>query len=1025
MAASLSIMTAAGAADARNRPSWFPPEVLLETMAESGQRMGGASGKTWPQVSFSFTTTTNTQTSPIHTTHPPRICVNKGICTTTHREKCDCISDRRERDRERVRAPVVFGSKKGNKRMETSFKLQKTERLHKVRKVQDGKFGLSEKNCSKKRLFDKSGLKGRIFSRSNPPRSPKIPAISVGGEGLSVQKSPLRDNFSTESFHKSAQTHSERVEKERSQTSRIFRRYISDVEKSKEVSERHEVSDRDAREVWIYDKSEEVRDNTSTQTRVLRNRDRHAEHAADSAEEEVEEVFERSKTDKKESTTKSINHSTQTSRHNRQAKLTSSSNTKHTFTLKRITPYPQANTQVGRVDGQRMGPDNASQSGGAVRTTVVGGGSFQMERHFPAPDEVSQDHLHGRQFPGLRWSGSGQRRSPQGSTDYQGVLVPQRRGKIYQRTGDGGTGKDATGLCQTSQMEERQRRSVRRQCKYSVLLQQGGGSISPSSRSFEYCDTNLRKISHSDFLQVRGHERELSGGRSKSLVSGPLRLETESQIFSKCRPSVGPSHCGLDSHPAERPAPPILQLDSGRDGDVHRRSSESKQQGERLFKSSFRLNSGPTEVNQRQESHDDDLNSGLDGATLVASPHQHGCGLPSPATKIQGHVSASRNTVNPFSSSSSSSSRSSSSQVGSGRLESILESLVTQGFSEEVTQTIAEHTWREGTLRAYEAPWAQWITICKELKEEPLSPTLPTFATFLNNSFRRGKAWSTTNTAASAVATAVHLTSGVNMSDHPVIIALKKAIRSARPASAAYQHTWDVTLVFRWVKSLGANRKLTRIQLTMKVICLLKIDLMARGSDLARLYIDQIQFVTGGVKVRFHVPKEWGPSNKFTIGRFSSWVFVSKYSRDKAICSVETLRFYMDLHKKSDLALDRVCEGVSTRCLFVSVVRDIKGHKGPHTKGKYYSLTSDTITNYMVKAMHLAGVPVEFFGHSTRSAAISKSAAAGASKDCIMSAARLSNSYNLNKYYLKDILNPSAKKRSKSRTMAAFLRSGV
>ena len=445
--------------------------------------------------------------------------------------------------------------------------------------------------------------------------------------------------------------------------------------------------------------------------------------------------------------------------------------------------------------------------------------------------------------------------------------------------------------------------------------------------------------------------------------------------------------------------------------------SEPEWKGKRLFQSSVCPDSRTVENHQGKKSHNDHDSTRVGGPALVATPDSVVCGLSNGSPSQKRPVSAT-SLIRDKSSSSAVTGPS----VGSSRMETILGSLKAEGFSEKVNSTV-RHGWRPSTHSVYEGPWTKWVEVCKRLGDNPASPTIQTFTDFIQGVFDEGGSFSKTNTAASSVATAVHITSGVNPTDHPVVGLLRRSIRNIRPPRSSMTETWDVTLVFRWVLTLGSNGSLSRRMLTLKLIVLLKVDLMARGSDLARCFASEVKFCAGGMKVRFYKPKEWRPDGKFTGGVFSAWVYIASYS-NKRICSVSTYRYYLKSRPQSEWANDILVDDHWTRCIVSSIVKDKSGRRGPRCKGKYYSLKKDTIANYMVEAMRLAGVPEKFLSHSSRAAAISMATEVAGDPGSVMAHARLSSEFNFRKFYLKDFQHGDLKK-VPQQSIAACLRAGV
>ena len=327
--------------------------------------------------------------------------------------------------------------------------------------------------------------------------------------------------------------------------------------------------------------------------------------------------------------------------------------------------------------------------------------------------------------------------------------------------------------------------------------------------------------------------------------------------------------------------------------------------------------------------------------------------------------------------------------------------------------------WQASTVSSYESPWKAWRAYCAEQSVDPSSPDPAVFCSFIESVFSAGSSFSKTNSSASSISTALHLGTGVNLADHPVVILLRKAMRKERPTKPRYLDTWDVGRLFRYISSLGGNSSLSLEALTCKVCCLLKLDLFGRASDLARAFRSEVIFGQGFVKVRFYLTKEWRHDGKFVNGRFTKWLIVGEYSDNRRICTVSTLRYYLDKISGSSIALDRTVEGKATSGIVVSVV---KAASGPY-KGKFFSLSSERISKYVMLGMHKAGIDTsKFKAHSTRSAATSMAVEAGAAVERVLAHARMGSQANFEKFYHRSVAHFRKKKLPVQASLARFVR---
>lgn len=304
----------------------------------------------------------------------------------------------------------------------------------------------------------------------------------------------------------------------------------------------------------------------------------------------------------------------------------------------------------------------------------------------------------------------------------------------------------------------------------------------------------------------------------------------------------------------------------------------------------------------------------------------------------------------------------------------------------------------------------------------PLKPSVAFFCKYLNRLFATGASWSKCSSVASALSTTVFMVSGYQLSSNPMVALVKKSIRAQRLPSAAYTDTWDVSMLFVYLRGLGPTHSLSNVSLLCKWVCLLKVDLLARSSDLERIFVSNIRFVDKRLCVRIFKPKEWRAGNKLAAGSYSKWLFIDPFPKDKKICCVATAQEVVKRFGTS-VAKDLLVEGRYTHGVCTSVVKRPVGHLH---EGMRFSLTADRISAIFLRAMTQAGVPEHYKAHSSRSAAISAASVTGFTDEWLMEAARISSPSVLNTYYRKPIREGhSFKRQRKLTTLAAALRSAL
>ena len=124
----------------------------------------------------------------------------------------------------------------------------------------------------------------------------------------------------------------------------------------------------------------------------------------------------------------------------------------------------------------------------------------------------------------------------------------------------------------------------------------------------------------------------------------------------------------------------------------------------------------------------------------------------------------------------------------------------------------------------------------------------------------------------------------------PVLFFVRKVLRAQVPVFPYYDEYFDPLLLFSlWREPLELSG-LSLMQLRLRLYVCICMDSLCRSGDLARarnpslpggLVVIQVQFVRGGLKLRFLRPKELRV-NAASRSLYSRWVYVGK-STDRLI----------------------------------------------------------------------------------------------------------------------------------------------
>ena len=243
------------------------------------------------------------------------------------------------------------------------------------------------------------------------------------------------------------------------------------------------------------------------------------------------------------------------------------------------------------------------------------------------------------------------------------------------------------------------------------------------------------------------------------------------------------------------------------------------------------------------------------------------------------------------------------------------------------------------------------------------------------------KAYSTINTARSALSCLGLKFDGVAVGAHPTITRLMKGIFNHRPSRSKHDTTWDVDVVLNYIRQNPQNTELQIKDLTLKLTMLLALTQAARPQTLNCLttenHIKTPESYTLYLDGTLKHTRPGMPLPPVTIKRFRA---------DPNLCAYSCLEIY----------LERTQEWrENSGKLLLSYVK-------PHK-----SVTVDTIRRWLKTIMSNSGINVELFGaYSARAASVSKAACNSIPIDIIMKTAGWTRESTFAKFYHKTIVKP-------------------
>lgn len=278
----------------------------------------------------------------------------------------------------------------------------------------------------------------------------------------------------------------------------------------------------------------------------------------------------------------------------------------------------------------------------------------------------------------------------------------------------------------------------------------------------------------------------------------------------------------------------------------------------------------------------------------------------------------------------------------------------------------------EGTLKQYDSVYRKWWTYCKEKGQNLYQFKLASFLDFLEKQVRNSLSYSSLNIYRSAL----NLIAPPNAADANLIKRFLKGIYNIRPPQPKYNSTWDPQIVLNHLKKMHPLESLNLENLTLKLVMLLALTTGHRPQTLSKIHLDNITFSSTDISIKItDKVKTSGLHKCQPLLQFR----VFKDNPD--LCVASLISYYINETKHLRTPEEKYL---------------ILTHKKPHHKA-----TSQTISRWLKKVLHLSGVNTDIFsGYSTRHASTSAAYRSGTNIDTIRNAAGWTNTSNVfNKFY--------------------------
>lgn len=284
----------------------------------------------------------------------------------------------------------------------------------------------------------------------------------------------------------------------------------------------------------------------------------------------------------------------------------------------------------------------------------------------------------------------------------------------------------------------------------------------------------------------------------------------------------------------------------------------------------------------------------------------------------------------------------------------------------------------ESTYKQYEVYLKQFSKFCSESEVDPNDPTMEDCVNFLDSLMVKGLAYSTVNTARSALSYYFDFFKGVKVGDTPIVRNLLDAYGRANPPKPKYVKMWDVNVVLTSFQKMKGNSSLTLQELSFKTVTLISITSAQRGQSIYDFNVSKIRWESDEAIVSLTKPVKHSVK-----GAPLEIIRVKKFEEDRKICPYRALREY--LHKTKDLrgSEDRV---------WISLTK-------PHR-----AITSDSLHRWVKSCLISCGIK-GYGAHTPRHASTSKAEELGVDIDTIVAQAKWTNCITFARFYKRKVVH--------------------
>ena len=175
-------------------------------------------------------------------------------------------------------------------------------------------------------------------------------------------------------------------------------------------------------------------------------------------------------------------------------------------------------------------------------------------------------------------------------------------------------------------------------------------------------------------------------------------------------------------------------------------------------------------------------------------------------------------------------------------MQSLRETIQQRGVSGKAAEIILQ-SWSEGNHKQCKPYIKKWVLFYDQPEINPFDPSVTSVLDFLSELHEMGLAYTTLNTARSAISAFTIPKDISSIGSHPIVTRFMKGVYKSTPLTPRYKTTWDVHVVLTYLFSFSEVAKLRVKPLTLKTIMLHLVALVTaqRGQ---RLHVLGIEFMT-------------------------------------------------------------------------------------------------------------------------------------------------------------------------------------